>query len=243
MLAIQRTSLLRIRRRRGLAGATGASIAIAGLLAGATAVQAAAPLTATNERFCEVTQYLLANTTQRSENVVHPDYEAFKKSKTRVNPLQTHQFVLYADAARTQPTRVSCKMKTVDHLVLQFGVAAAGPAQNSCRDLNHRIARNVFQSLDATEQARAVFPLARIRLEPDQTVIVGSKWVSDFQHVWQSGNELHLFSKALHVDFTDWLWRLAPEKFRGAYYCHLIAPEYLRRIVLGEVAAPSQAAD
>jgi hypothetical protein len=211
----------------------------AGSVASASAREA--PLTRTHDAFCEVAQYYISNTAQRPRNVVHADYESFKKSKTSVAPLETHQFVSYADDARTQPVRISCKLKTVDHLVAQFGAAAAGPAQNTCRDLNHRIAQNVFASLTDAERASARYPLGKIVLEPDRNHLTGSKWVSDYQNLWaEPDGTLHLLAKTLYVEYTDWVWRWAPEKFRGVYYCHLPAPEYLRSLIVGTAKAPAR---
>jgi hypothetical protein len=205
---------------------------------------AAAPLAATNDSFCEVAQYLISNTAQKPRNVVHADYESFKKSKTSIDPFETHQFVTYADADKRSPQRISCKLKTVDHLASRFGAAAAGPVQNTCRDLNHRIARSVFATIPEGARASLKYPLDKIRLEGDVNSLMGSKWVADYQHVWAAPDgRLHVFAKTLHVEYTDWLWRWAPEKFRGVYYCHLIAPEYLRALMLGAAQAPAKAAE
>jgi hypothetical protein len=211
------------------------------LLGGVTTAFASLPLAATNDSFCEVAQYLISSTTQKPTTVVHKDYEAFKKSKTSVTPLEIHQFVTYADAAGTQPMRISCKLKTVDHLVSQFGATGAGPQQNTCRDLNHIMVRNVYATLVLEGQADVKFPLERIRLEPDDNHFMGSAWVSDYQSVWGTPDGgMHLLAKTLHVPYTHWLWQFAPEKFRGVYYCHLVAPEYLRALMLGQVAVPDR---
>jgi hypothetical protein len=210
----------------------------------ASQANAGLPLTRTNDSFCEIAQYYIADTAKKPNTVVHADFDSFKKSKTKIDPLEIHQFVLYADDARLQPRRISCKFKSVDHLVTYYGAAAAGTRQHSCRDLHHRMTRNVFGSLSADERTRVRFPLERIRLEADVTTLLGSKWVADFSYVWETADgELHLASKALPVDYTDWLWRLAPEKFRGVYYCHLIAPEYLRAIMLGAESPPARATE
>jgi hypothetical protein len=208
--------------------------------AAASHATAATPLTRTNDSFCEIAQYFSANTARKAATVVHADFESFKKSKTRIAPLEIHQYVQYADSAKLQPRRISCKLKSVDHLVEHYGAADAGPEQRTCRDLHHRMALNVMQSLTPAEQAAGRFPLERIRLEGDRKTLLGSKWIADFSFVWASPDgDLHLASKALHVDYTDWVWRLAPEKFRGVYYCHLIAPEYLRAILTGQESPPA----
>ncbi|MBK6599682.1 MAG: hypothetical protein IPG25_18080 [Proteobacteria bacterium] len=207
-------------------------------------VQAAsgAALTRTNGGFCLAAQYLLSETTETPSVELQTDFKAFQKSKTSVTPFTIQQFVQYADDESQQPRRISCKLKTADHLQHAFGAQAAGPAQHSCRDLNHLMARNVFAALTEEQRARLQFPLEQIRLEPDLNTVLGSKWVADYQFVWRDADGLHLLAKALHVPYEHWLWRIAPERFRGVYYCHLIAPEYLRALMLGDVSAPNPAA-
>jgi hypothetical protein len=225
--------------RRGVAVLVGLAALVIGSL-----VSAGTALTRTNDSFCEIAQYYSADTAHKPTTVVHADFDSFKKSKTSVAPLEIHQFVQYADGERKKPRRISCKLKSRDHLVAQYGAAAAGAVQHTCRDLHHRMVRNVFEGLSADERARAQFPLERVRLEADTKTLLGSKWVTDFSYVWaQPEDELHLAAKALHVDYTDWRWRLAPEKFRGVYYCHLIAPEYLRDILLGTESPPPRTSD
>jgi hypothetical protein len=225
--------------RRGIAVLVG----LAAPFIGSSALAGTA-LTRTNDSFCEIAQYYSADTARKPATVVHADFDSFKKSKTQIEPLEIHQFVQFANDDRKAPRRISCKLKSRDHLVSHYGAAAAGTVQHTCRDLHHRMVRNVFESLSAAERARVRFPLERIRLEPDTKTLRGSAWVTEYSYVWEhAGDDLHLAAKALHVDYTDWRWRLAPEKFRGVYYCHLIAPEYLRAILLGTESPPPRAAD
>ncbi len=208
----------------------------------ATGAQATggAAMTRSNDAFCLAAQYLMADTTKTPTVEVHEDFESFKKSKTSIAPFGIHQFVQYADDRRSLPMRISCKLKTVDHLQSALGAQAAGPTQLACRDLNALMVRNVFAAMSSEDRARVQIPMARIRLEPDVNTVLGSRWVADYQHVWQDAeDELHLTAKTLHVPYEHWLWRFAPERFRGVYYCHLVAPEYLRALVLGERAAPA----
>ena len=80
---------------------------------------------------------------------------------------------------------------------------------------------------------------AQIVFEEDETVIMGVKWVAPFDYVWNGDNgALHIKSKRLQVDWTNLLFRMAPEAFRGALYCHLLAPEYAKALVLGEADVP-----
>jgi hypothetical protein len=48
---------------------------------------------------------------------------------------------------------------------------------------------------------------------------------------------LHVRSKGFRVDWTDPQFAAMPGRFRGVQYCHLIAPEYLARLVSGQATA------
>ena len=208
------------------------------LLAGQVEAGAHTALTRTNDAFCIAAQYLLADTTQNAQIEIHSDFESFKKSKTSIAPLTIHQYVQYAADDSRRPLRISCKLATVDHLQSAFGAAAAGP-QHSCQDLNHLMVDQVFAALTTEEHARVKLPPESFSFEPDLNTVLGSKWVADYQYIWQDADgSVHLLAKALHVPYQHWLWRFAPERFRGVYYCHLVAPEYLRAIMLGAVVAP-----
>ena len=44
-------------------------------------------------------------------------------------------------------------------------------------------------------------------------------------------------SKGFRVDWTDPQFAAMPGRFRGVQYCHLVAPEYLARLVTGKEKA------
>ncbi|MCS6947512.1 MAG: hypothetical protein NZM12_07850, partial [Steroidobacteraceae bacterium] len=95
--------------------------------------------------------------------------------------------------------------------------------------------------LTAAELRRARFNPDTVMLDGDDVRVIGSGWIEPYEFAYiGNGGHLHLFAKALHVDWTDWRWRLAPERFRGALYCHLAAPEYIRALMLGEMTAPQR---
>jgi hypothetical protein len=69
---------------------------------------------------------------------------------------------------------------------------------------------------------------------------MGSSWVAPFDFAFlDSSRILHLRSKAQRIDRDDFLWSWAPGWIRGAYNCHVIAPEYLRRLLMGESGLPT----
>lgn len=196
---------------------------------------------ATGPQFCLEVQRALAATRHPAENVVHPDYDAFKESKADIEPLTIHQYVQSADGNPDLPERVSCKTKTADQLNEHYGEGTAQDTGMTCRNINRATVMAVWNSLSADDRARAVEHPERIWLDADQTTFMGSTWVKDYDAVYRSpAGELHLAGKALRVGWDDWWFAWAPDSVRGVHYCHLVAPEYLRRVILGEVSVPSQ---
>jgi hypothetical protein len=190
-------------------------------------------LAVTDEAFCTHAQQAMAGTQRPSTNVVHTDFVAFRKSKTTIRPLETHQFV-QTEPGSSRPMRVSCKLKTPDQINLEYGARSAADAPKSCRDLHAGIVAAVYARLTPQQRARAI-PREKVILEPDEWTILGSTWVKDFPFAYAGeGGRLHLASKSLHVDWTNRWFAWAPNSVRGVYYCHLAAPEYVKRLVLGD---------
>jgi hypothetical protein len=75
-------------------------------------------------------------------------------------------------------------------------------------------------------------------LHEDENRVTGSSWTAPYQHVWGEGDRVHVRAKALLVLWDDWRWKLAPDRFRGMHYCHLITSEYARALMLGQLRAP-----
>jgi hypothetical protein len=220
------------RRRRHFARPL-AALGVA-LLAGEAA--AAGPVTGPD--FCIRVQQLVAATTLEPRNTVHPDYAAFKQSKTSIDPLTSHQFVL-ADEATGVPRRVSCKVKTPDHLVAHFGAGAASDPGLGCAGANRDTVSRVYASLDLAERSRVRVPESAWRFDPDSHTYLGSTWVEPYAFLYRTDDAaVHLHAKSLRVDWENFWLAWAADRFRGVLYCHLAAPEYVRQIALGEVAAP-----
>jgi hypothetical protein len=133
---------------------------------------------------------------------------------------------------------VSCKMKTADHIRTEFGADQAG-ADESCALLNQRTLDAVLGSLTRAERRRAKFGGAagRIVVDPDVVVDNGGDWLKPFAIArLEPGGALHLQAKGMNKGWTDPRYATADIQFRGVRYCHLVAPEYLRRLVLGDIA-------
>lgn len=192
----------------------------------------------TDDAFCSRAQQLLAGTSIAPQNTVHADFAAFRASKTAVRPLQTHQFALREDDGAGIPLRISCKVKTPDHLVAEYGSRAARDAGFTCADVNRDTAARVYANI--ADAGRIRIPQSLLVFDEDETTFMGSSWIGPYQFAYTTDDgRLHIKAKALRVDWENLWLSWAPDRLRGAYYCHLIAPEYLSRLVLGEAVAPS----
>ena len=197
---------------------------------------AASGQTQTTENFCNAIQLSIMENTVDAETVVHPDWQAFLKSKASVDPLRNEQFI--TAGPNGQPRVVSCKMKTPDHIREVYGETAAVEEARSCEAINRETVAAVLTALTPEEQDRRVVTDDQIVFEEDLTEFMGVNWVKPFDYAFEGPDgALHIRSKRLQVDWTNLLFKLAPEQFRGALYCHLIAPEYVKALLLGEADA------
>ena len=89
----------------------------------------AADLESTTDIFCGDLQRVMTHASIPAATVDHPDWDSFLASKPSVRPLETEQFVRYEiPATREQPLRISCKLKSPDIIVKEYGPDAAGDA-------------------------------------------------------------------------------------------------------------------
>jgi hypothetical protein len=185
------------------------------------------------DEFCADVQRVLAATTVSVENVAYDEIEVFIKSKASIRPLVTRQYVHRDEQAR--PRMISCKVKTSDMLLLEYGDDAAG-TEGACQSVNYLTVQRVAGASDSTKR-----PYGKYRdvvLEPDETGVSGVNWLKPYQMIWAEQDVLHIQSKALRVDWGNERFKSAPARFRGTHYCHLVAPSYLRRVLDGEVGVP-----
>jgi len=192
--------------------------------------------------FCAEVQRLLVPTALPVGNALQRSKDSFKTSKAAVSPLGTQQFVEVAADGR--PRAVSCKTKTADHLRAVHGIAAApGPVESprSCRDVQRAVVLQVWAALDAEQRADAAYAPARILLAADTLSYTGSAWLSTPAAAWVgSDGRLRMRASALYAAWEDWRWKVMPQSFRGNHYCHLVAPERIRGLMLGEERADPQ---
>lgn len=209
-----------------------ALLVVATLALGADAPAPPAP--ESDAGFCARAQQLVAGTAMAATNLVFDDPADFSRSKPRVRPLETDQLVTFADAARREPVRVSCKMKSADHIRAEYGGAAA-VGERQCREVNRDTAARVYGSLSDAERARLVVPPGRLLLAEDEEALTGATFTRGRDTVrFAPDGRLVVRALSIRVDWDAWWWAWMPDRFRGQHSCHLIAPEHLRRIVLGE---------
>ena len=185
------------------------------------------------DEFCTEAQHLLAATPLAAENVVYTDFDEFVKSKAAPKPLITRQFIHYAADQPGLPERISCKLKSADHLNSEYGAGSAGH-EGTCQAVNGLTLERVRMARGHSDQPSGVFK--KVVLDPDEVGPSGVVWLKPYAMVRvDADNVLHIKSKALYVSWHDERFLKMPARFRGTHYCHLIAPSYLRRLLDGEV--------
>jgi len=200
------------------------------------------------DSYCLTAQKVIVSTDIDVELVVHDDFDAFVKSKAIMNgPLekpQIQQFNWYSEDGDL--LGISCKLKNAEHLNLVYGDGSAGP-DNSCQTLN----RQVLGTLSAELGLDAYATYKAIVFDPNETPATtegapgmsGPAWLAPFTMVREqefNGNkELVIATKGFEVQFSDPRFQKAPERFRGVRYCHFIAPEHLKSLMLGQAEPPT----
>lgn len=218
------------------------ALALAALLAGCAArgadpgVHDAPSPPVTDAAFCREAQQAIVGTALAADSEVITDFEAFVKSKPVARPLQTRQFVHTEDGAPGRPRMISCKMKTADHLVTEYGADAAG-ADIGCSGVNRLTLERVLAAMTPAERRRLRYAPQRVVFDEDLVTTQGQVWVAPFPmaRLAEDGT-LHIRSLTMRNDWLDPRYASAPPQFKGTRYCHLIAPEHLARLLRGEVA-------
>jgi hypothetical protein len=206
-------------------------------VAGCAGTPARPALARTTAEFCITAQTAIVAAQPVARNEIHDDFTAFTKSKPVAKPLLTTQYVWRENSdPQAGPMMISCKMKTADHLIDVYGAGAAG-ADIGCSGVNEITLRQVLASFTAQERRQLRFDGGRgIRFETDIVTTQGPVWLEPYALATLGADgSLQLQAKGMRNDWLDPRYAEAPPQFRGTRYCHLIAPEYLRRLLLGEV--------
>lgn len=217
---------------RLLAAATVTAVA-AGCAAQPPAITGSPPLDA----FCLEAQRVVVRTDVKPDLIVHTDFDAFVKSKAAIEPLTIQQYIWYENDDPARPVMVSCKLKSADHLNEAFGPGTSA-GDGRCQDMNRLTYDRVRATLGAGNVEPVIFDPAEEVRNTENPGMTGPDWLKPYEMTWRDGSgALHLRSKGFRVDWTNPEFAAMPGRFRGVQYCHLVAPDYLARLVTGKVQA------
>src|SRR5262245_22146994 len=76
--------------------------------------------------YCAVAQKEIATSRVPARNVLMTDYQAFSRASPSVKPLETLQYVGYADPQHTKARMISCKLHSAERIRAEYGPTAAG---------------------------------------------------------------------------------------------------------------------
>lgn len=186
------------------------------------------------DRFCADVQHYMAGTTLPVVNVVHTSYDAFVLSKAQVRPLQTEQYAWYEDDGGAHVQMISCKMKTSDHLRTEYG-ADQSTGEQTCSGYNALTLAKLIDSVPAAQRASLRFEGGRnVVFDDDEITPMGPVWLAPYAMARvDDAGALHVKAKAMRNDWLDPRLAKTPDRFKGTRYCHLIAPDYLARVLAG----------
>ena len=187
--------------------------------------------------FCLEAQRVVVQTAVVPALELHDDFDSFVKSKASIDPLTIHEYLWYEDDDKSRPVMVSCKLKSADHLNEAFGKGTSA-GDGRCQDMNRLTYARVRATLGANRTEAIVFDPVETVSNPDNPGMTGPDWLKPYEMTWRDpAGVLHVRSKGFRVDWTDPQFASMPGKFRGVHYCHLIAPDYLARLLTGQAKA------
>ena len=185
--------------------------------------------------YCLDAQRVVTRTTVPMTLIVHDDFSAFVKSKAVIEGPTIHQFNWYDPDGNIQG--ISCKMKSADHLNIEFGDGSAGP-DGYCQDMNNQVYQLVRLQTENPAYASVTFDLSERLESKEQSNMIGPTWLKPFRMTYlDPAGELHIATKGFVINFTDPRYQKFPASWRGTHYCHLIAPEYLAALLRGDATA------
>ncbi len=189
------------------------------------------------DRYCIAAQRLVTRTEIPVRLQLHDDFTAFVKSKALIDGPVIQQYNWRDASGRI--VGISCKLKSADHLNRVFGPASAGP-DGRCQDMNRAVFEHVAPRAADPDPAysRVVFEPDELAGDESEPGMTGPDWLRPYTATWvDDSRTLHIRAKGFVVDFDDPRYAQAPPRFRGVHYCHFLAPQYLRELLLG-MAAP-----
>jgi hypothetical protein len=215
------------------------ALALAGCASDRRPVVVGQPLTlpALND-YCAIAQKEIATARVPARNVLMTDYQAFSRASPQVKPLETLQFVGYSDQQRTKPRMISCKLHSAERIRAEYGATAAGES-TTCARLNRRTLDAVMLTLTDRQKKKMPFKgTIAVLLDADEQSANEAQWLESFTMVQtDAGGTLRIRAKSLRGNGAN-LRVGSKTGNNGRQYCHLIAPDYLKRILTGEVQLP-----
>jgi len=192
------------------------------------------------EEYCLVAQRVVTRTEQPVNVRIQESFDGFVKSKAIIpegdGAIPEIQQYHWTDEGG-EIVGVSCKLKSADHLNLVYGDGTAGP-DGACQDMNHYVFDSLNIQPDAYRYAAVIFdPTEKPQTEgqPPAKGGPGPQWLQPYvATAVDSDGSLIVRTKGFRVDFMDPRYERAPARFRGVHYCHFIAPEHLRSVIVGE---------
>jgi len=236
---VRRSTKLTVRKVACLAASLAAGMFAAGCASDPRPVVVGQPLALPSlNDYCAVAQKEVAASRVPARNVLMTDYQAFSRASPQIKPLETMQFVGYADDKHQHPRMISCKLHSAERIRAEYGATAAGEA-SSCARLNRRTLDAVMATL--TERQKKKMPFkgpVPVMLLPDEQASSESDWLEAFTMVdTDAGGTLRIRAKSLGVGTGS--VKVSARAANGMrQYCHLVAPDYLKRILTGEVQLP-----
>lgn len=187
--------------------------------------------------FCLEAQRVVVRTQVAPALVLHADFDSFVKSKAAIEPLTIQQYIWYEDDDPARPVMISCKLKSADHLNEALGPGTSA-GNGRCQDMNRLTYDRVRASLGAADVEPVIFDPAEEVRNTENPGMTGPDWLKPYEMTSRDeSGALHLRSKGFRVDWTNPQFAAMPARFRGVQYCHLVAPEYLARLVTGKAMA------
>jgi len=215
-------------------------LALSGCASDSRPVVVGQPLTLpTLNDYCAIAQKEIAAARVPARNVLMTDYQAFSRASPSVKPLETLQFVGYADQQRTRPRMISCKLHNAERIRAEYGATAAGES-TTCARLNRRTLDAVMLTLTDRQKKKMPFKSSiAVLLDPDEQAANETQWLEAFTMVQtDAGGTLRIRAKSLRGNGANLRVNTKAAMANGRQYCHLIAPDYLKRILIGEVQLP-----
>jgi hypothetical protein len=185
--------------------------------------------------FCAWAQQVIAQTEEIPAVQVHETRESFIESKAFDEPFTVQQYWSTPVGGEDgMPTVVSCKMRTAERINAAHAPGAVPVAGGdlSCEVLHQQMLASAYATIPAAEQT---VPRQQWVVDEEDMTYMGPKWLEPWPFkplARGEGGSLHLQTRALYVPMAWWI--PMPDRFLGNYYCHLIAPDYLRALVRGE---------